>query len=639
MASHLFQSITVRGMALKNRIVMPPMGTRYPSYGGAVTARLTDYYAERARGGVGLIIVQFATVAPDGASSLYPLAVWDDACIPGLRSLVEAVHAAGAKVAIQLAHVGGAGNSAMSRRPLVAPSAVPALGREVPRPLTTEGIARLTEAFGAAAGRAAAAGFDAVELHMAHGYLLNQFLSPLFNRRTDEYGGSLEARARFPLEVLRRTRLAVGKDMPIFCRLNADDGVEDSLRLPDAVAVAAMLERDGADVLDVTAGIGESFEVSAPPLAVSPGSLVPYAAAIKAAVRVPVVAVARLHDPLLAEQILADGKADLIAVGRGLIADPDWAAKAADGRLDEIRPCIACNSPECHGRIFRSADMGCVVNAAVGREAQFAARPTSRPRRVLVVGGGAAGLEAARVAAARGHRVTLCEEAASLGGQLGLAAAPPHKGEINKFTDYLAVQMRKLGVSVRLNCRVTPDLAAALSPEVIVVATGATPLVPPVPGAEDHAVTAWDVLRGKVAVGERVVVVGGADVGCETAEFLAVKGKQVTILEMRPQVAPELMPWTQRMLVERLIAGRVEILLHARVTAIEPSRVRYDRQGVSGEIAPVDTVVLACGAKSRAELAEPLRACGVPVHVIGDASKPTNIAEAVRAGFELAYRL
>ena len=639
MLPHLFRPISVRGLTLKNRIVMPPMGTRYPTYGGAVTSKLIDYYVERAKGGVGLIIVQFTVVTPEGVSSLYPLGIWDDTFVPGLRALAEAVRTAGAKVAIQLAHAGGAASSAMSRRPVVGPSAVPALGREVPRELSREGIAQLIDAFGAAARRAVRAGFDVVELHMAHGYLLNQFLSPLFNRRTDSYGGTLEGRARFPLEVLRQTRQAVGDGMPVFCRLNAEDGVEGGLTLAEAQVVATLLERDGADVLDVTAGIGESFEMSAPPMTIPPGSLVSYAAAIKTVVKVPVVAVGRLHDPVLAEQVLAEGKADLIAVGRGLIADPEWPRKAAEGRYGDICPCIACNQPECHGRIFQQVELGCTVNAAVGREARYAVKPAARSRRVLIVGGGAAGLETARVAALRGHAVTLCEQMESLGGQLWLAAAPPHKGDIEKLIRYLSGQVQRLGVAVRLSCPVTPRLVAELAPEAIVLATGAEPLILPLPGAADLAVTAWDVLRGRVEIGDRVVVVGGGVVGCETAEYLAAKGRQVTILELRGDVAPELVPWTRRMLLERLIASHVEILLQAQVKAIQPSRVLYDRKGVTGEIAPVDTVVLACGARSRRDLVEQLQTSGVPLYVVGDASQPANIAEAIRSGFELGHQL
>jgi 2,4-dienoyl-CoA reductase-like NADH-dependent reductase (Old Yellow Enzyme family)/thioredoxin reductase len=638
-ANYLFSPITIKNMRLKNRIVMPPMGTRYATFGGAVTQRLIDYYVERARGGVGLIIVQFASISLDGISSLYPLGIWDDSFVPGLRELVQGVQASGAKVAIQLAHAGGQTSYAFTRRPLVAPSAVPGIGRETPREVTVDQIRDLTDAFSQAARRAEEAGFDAIELHMAHGYLLNQFLSPLFNRRTDAYGGDLAGRVRFPLQVLHQVREITGDRLPIFCRLSADDGVPASLGLAEACTIAMLLEEAGADVIDVSAGIGESFAMSAPPMSYPPATLVDYAAAIKAMVKTPVIAVGKLHDPLLAEQVLATGKADLIAIGRGLIADPDWALKASEGRLDEIRPCLTCNRPECHGRIFRQLDMGCVVNAVVGREALFRLAPAPNPRKLLVAGGGPAGLEVARVAALRGHKVILCEEAQRLGGQLSLAAAPPYKSDIHKLSRYLTEQVTKLGVDVRLNCPFTPELVARLAPHVVVVATGARPLTPNIPGAAEYAVNAWDVLAGRATVGERVVVVGGGDVGCETAEYLVEMGRRVTILELLPDVAVELAAWTRRLLVDRLAAANVEILTQTRVVTIGPGRVQYERAGVNGEIAPVDSVVLACGVLPRRELADSLRDTSVPVYVIGDALKPRNLADAIREGFELGFSL
>jgi len=615
------------------------MGTRYATYSGAVTSRLIDYYVERAKGGVGLIIVQFAAVSVDGASSLYPLGIWNDAFVPGLRQLARAVQEAGSRVAIQLAHAGGQTSHAITGRPVVAPSAVPVIGYEIPRELTKEEIGSLVEAFGQAARRAMEAGFDAIEIHMAHGYLLNQFLSPLFNRRSDEYGGDLIGRARFPLEVLRRVREITQDRLPIFCRLNADDGVPGSLQPSEACKVAMMLTDAGAAVLDITAGTRESFALSVPSMADAPGALLPYAATIKAMVNVPVIAVGKIHDPCLAEEALAKGQADLIAIGRALIADPEWPNKAAEGRYQDIRPCLTCNRPECHGRTLRQLDMGCVVNAAVGREARFRLTPAPRPKRILVVGGGPAGLETARIAALRGHKVILCEEAASLGGQLILAAIPPHKEDIGRLTTYLSKQVLESGVDVCLNCRVTPELVAKISPDAVVLATGARPLMPDIPGTARHAVTAWDVLSGKATTGQRVVIIGGGDVGCETAEHLATQGKEVTIIEMLQDVATELAPWTRRLLLERLMAAKVEILTQTTVISVEPDCVVYDRQGLTGQVAPVDTVILACGAAPRRDLADALCDTGLPVHIVGDAARPRNLAAAIREGFELGFSL
>lgn len=635
----LFSPINIAGMALKNRVVMAPMGTRYPSFAGEVTQRLIDYYVERAKGGVGLIIAHFASIRQDGISSQYPLGIWDDSFIPGLWQLTAAVHAAGARIGIQLAHAGGQTSYAFTGRPLVGPSPVPCVGRETPRELTHEEIAQLVQDFAQAARRAVDAGFDMVELHMAHGYLLNQFLSPRFNRRTDAYGGDLAGRARFPLEVVQRTRELVRDRVPIFCRLNVEDGIPGSLGPAEACQVAAMLERAGVATIDVSAGIGESFEVSSPPMSFAPGTLLPYAAAVKAAVKVPVVAVGKLHDPLMAESVLAQGKADLIAIGRGLIADPEWAMKAQEGRFEDIRPCLTCNRPECHGRVLRQLDMGCVVNPVVGREARFRLTTAKAARSVLIVGGGPAGMEAARVAALRGHHVTLCEQSDRLGGQLVLAATPPYKSDIAKLTRYLSTQMAKLGVQVRLSCRASAEMIKQSQPDIVVIATGAAPLTPPIPGAAAHAVTAWDVLSGAVRVGKRVVVIGGGDVGCETAEFLATQGCQVTVVEMLPDVATELAAWTRRLLLHRLMAAKVEILTQTTVKSIQPGLVSYDRQGLAGDIGPVDSVVLACGAVARNELGQELTGLSVPVHIIGDARRPRNAAEAIREGLELGFAL
>ncbi len=640
-ATILGTPIKIGTRTAKNRIGLSPMCVNLGDSLGHVTQRTIDYYEARARGGAGVVIVENAHVdgkASRGMSAM--LAAHSDGMLPGLNGLAEAITRHGALAILQINHMGRQGDPSLIDGPLVAPSAEadPVVG-SVPRALETDDLESIKKAFCDTAARAMAAGFDGVEVHMAHGYLLNQFLSPLFNRRTDAYGGDLAGRARLPLEVLHRVRETTGDRLPILCRLSADDGVPASLGLAEACTIAMMLEQAGAAVIDVTAGIGESFAVSAPPMFYPPGTLVPYAAAIKAVVKVPVIAVGKLHDPLLAEQVLATGKADLIAIGRGLIADPDWAQKTAEGRLDDIRPCLTCNRPECHGRILRQLDMGCVVNAVVGREALFRLSPAPNPRRLLVAGGGPAALEVARVAALRGHQVILCEQDQSLGGQLSLAAAPPYKTDIHKLSRYLTGQLARLGVEVRLNCPVTPELVAKVAPEAVVVATGARPLVPNIPGAAEHAVTAWDVLAARVPVGERVVVVGGGDVGCETAEYLAAQGRRVTIVEMLPDVAGELAAWTRRLLVDRLVVADVEILTQTRVVTIGAGRVTYERGGVNGEITPVDSVVLACGVLPRRELADSLRETGVPIYVIGDALKPRNLADAIREGFELGFSL
>jgi 2,4-dienoyl-CoA reductase-like NADH-dependent reductase (Old Yellow Enzyme family)/NADPH-dependent 2,4-dienoyl-CoA reductase/sulfur reductase-like enzyme len=632
--SHLFSPLSIGKLRVPNRIVLPPMGNRYPTFAGTVTDRLIRYYLEMAQGGVGLIIVQFASVTASGRSSYYPLGIWDDDHIPGLQQLTQTIHAAGTPALIQLAHVGAMGSSAITGTQPIGPSSVPCFNREVPRELNVAELHGLVEAFAQAARRAVEAGFDGVELHMAHGYLLQQFLSPLSNHRRDEYGGDLKARLRFPLEVLRAVRAEVGEEIPIFCRLCVDEAVPGGILPEDGQKIAHALEQAGADVIDVTGGNAETFEVSVPSQADPPGGhLLPLAAAVKQVVSVPVIAVGKLHDPLVMERVLAEGQADLIAVGRGLIADPELPRKASEGRFREIRPCLACNAPECHGRIFRQLSMGCVVNPVVGRESSYELRPAERRRRVLVIGGGPAGLEAARVAALRGHQVVLCEKEARLGGQFFLAGQAPHKGAHLALINYYAHQLARLKVDVRLETALNVAGTLAVQPDAVVVATGARPLVSQLPGFGEDPLTAWDVLGG-TPVGHSVAIVGGGSVACDTAEYLAARNHRVTILEMLPEIAQDMVFWTRRLTIKRLMAQDVEILLQCKVLERDGARLVYDRNGVQEVLDGVDHVLLAIGAVRHDPLSADLRAAGLTPLPIGDCVAPANAAVAIRQGYQ-----
>ncbi|MEM3726324.1 MAG: NADH:flavin oxidoreductase, partial [Candidatus Bathyarchaeia archaeon] len=395
----LFEPFQIGTMKLKNRIVMPPMGTNFSNEDGTVTQRLTNYHVERAKGGVGLIIVEGAYVEPRGKGSIKQLGVDHDNKIPGLRDLVTAVKANGAKVALQLFHGGRQSHSSIIGTQPVSASEVPCrLTGETPRALTTSEIEELVEVFAEAARRVKEAGFDAVEIHGAHGYLINQFLSPLTNKRTDKYGGDVKKRARFLLEILERIREKVGESYPVLCRINGDDYIEGGIKLEEAKIIAKMLEDGGVDALHISGGIYDSpIPVTTAPMALPHGVMVHLAAGIKKVVNVPVIAVGRLDDPKLAEEILQQGKADLVSMGRALLADPYLPKKIADGALDEINPCIACD--ECIGRLFFNEDIACTVNAALGREEEYRIEKAKVRKRVLVVGGGPAGMEAARVSA------------------------------------------------------------------------------------------------------------------------------------------------------------------------------------------------------------------------------------------------
>jgi 2,4-dienoyl-CoA reductase-like NADH-dependent reductase (Old Yellow Enzyme family)/thioredoxin reductase len=634
----LFSPGTIATLALRNRLVMPPMGTNYATWEGAVTDRLIDYHVERARGGVGLITVEFSYVHPTGRISYYALGVHDDALVPGLARLTRAIHAEGAKASIQIAHGGRRCRSAITGAQPLAPSAIPCAGGEIPRPLSAADVARVVSWFVAAARRVREAGFDAVTLHLANGYLLQSFISPYANQRDDAYGGSLDGRMRLPLEVLHAVRGEVGTDFPIICRVCVDEFVDGGLTLAEGQQVAQRLERGGADAIDVLAGIPESLHVIGPPMATPRGFLAPHARAIKDAVRIPVFAVGRINDPRLADQLLEDGSADFIAMGRPLLADPQLPEKARQGRFDDIVPCIACNEG-CFQRLYAGLDVSCVVNPRVGRESLFPAVPAAQPRRVLVVGGGPAGMVAALTAAARGHRVVLCERGPRLGGQLLMGDVPPHKDEIRTLREHLVEQVATSKVETRLGTAVTPEHVRASGAEVVIVATGAAPRPSSIRAVDATIVSAWDVLSGRARTGATVVVVGGGEVGCEVAEYLATRGARVTIVEMLGDLALAMEPRARTLLLQRLRGLGVTAMVQSRIAAVHGATVKYEQGGLAFRIERVDSVVSAVGSMSDTALAEALGGTDLTVHRIGDCREPRRILEAIREGFECAYAI
>jgi len=483
----LFQPIALRGVDIPNRIVMPSMTTRLATPEGVVTPELIRYYVTRAEGGTGLVTVEMCSPEPAGRHRAGELAILHDRFLPGLQELTSRLKAAGARSAVQIGHAGGHTRQDVTGLPPVAPSAIPHEVQEVntrtvvPVELTRDRIREVVKTFAEAAERAKRASFDVVEIHGAHGYLIAQFLSPLDNHRTDEYGGSLRNRARFALEVLEACRARVG-DFPLIFRFSADEYAPGGLTLDEGREIAPWFVEAGADALHVTGGCYRSRPSGAlmiPPMGYPEATFLHLARAIKERVTVPVIAVGRLHDPSLAERLLAEGQADMVALGRQLIADPEWPRKVREGRLDEIRPCVACNT--CVDGMREGARLQCLVNPLAARELEFELRPADQARSVLVVGGGPAGMEAARLLALRGHRVTLVEREPRLGGQLRLAAKAPVFQNVEtdapvllKLVDFLVRQLAKAGVDVRLARAVTGELVRELRPDVVVLATGAS---------------------------------------------------------------------------------------------------------------------------------------------------------------------
>ncbi len=635
----LFQPVNIGKMELKNRLVVPPMGSGFSAPDGTVTDRLIEYHEARARGGFGLIIVEVTAIDPLGKGSPIQLGIWDDKFMPGLRRLVDRIHAAGAKIAIQLHHAGRETFSfSLGGQQAVAPSPFPdPIIREVPRELTVEEIKSLVEAYAQGARRAKESGFDAVELHGAHGYLIAQFMSAYANKRTDEYGGDLEGFLRFPLDIVHRARELVGPDYPILFRISGDEAVPEGRTIDESVVVAKRLVEAGVDALHVSVGVyASSYLTSAPP-AMEPGFNAAAAATIKQAVSVPVIVVGRVVTPAVAEDIISSGKADLVAIGRASLADPEFAVKAAEGRDEDIVKCLSCNEG-CIDALMSKPPITCTQNPALGREAEYASAGAANVKKVVVAGGGPAGLEAARTAALWGHRVTLYEKRDSLGGQALLAAMPPTKEVWLEVVRCRVKDLQRLGVEIRLGSELTPEVVRELSPDVVIVATGSAPLLPDIPGTErDNVVTAQDVLSGAL-VGPRVVVIGGGLVGCETADYLAQQGKDVTIVEMLRHTARDVSPAARYFLRRRLKERNVKMLTSTPVKAITAQGVVISSDGEERTLEPVDTVVLATGARSVNDL-EAVTELVPEVYVIGDAASPGKMLQAVQQATEVARSL
>lgn len=641
----LFAPCKVGTMELENRIIMPPISTEF-ARDGFVTDRMKDYYVERAKGGASLIIVEDAIVdSPVGYNTISPLRVDDDRFLPGLKDLAEAIKAQGPKVCLQLSHAGRRAVVPLTNGPLietqrrlpVAPSSIahPRQGYVVPRELTVEEIDEIIERFAKSARRARDAGFDAISLHCTHGYLINEFLSPLSNKRHDEYGGDFDGRLRFVFEIIQRTKQRVGSDHPLLCRIGPEI-VEGGLQLEDTQKIAQRMEELGIDAINVSVG-GASTRMIPPiaPMRLPRGCIVHFAEAVKKTVSIPVGTANRINDPQLAEKILEEGKADLIAMGRPLIADPELPKKAFEGKLDDIRPCIACcDCAYIGGELGKPIE--CAVNAALGQEEELRISVTSKRKRILIVGGGPAGMEAARVAALRGHEVLLYEQRNEPGGQLLLAVVPPGKGEIMNLVSYLVGQIKKLGVKIELGKKATLDSVQKLKPDVVILATGSRALIPQIPGMnKEHVVTANEVLEGKAEIKEEVVVLGGGQMGTETAEYLTQKGRKVTIIEMLGDIASDMFGQARVLLLLSLQDKGVQVLTKTKAEEVTDFGVivirKRERQTIKA-----DTIVLAVGAEPNTELAEKLKNKVPELYCIGDCFEPRRILDAIHEGFKTA---
>ena len=636
----IFEPIKFNTLELPNRIVMSPMVTHYATDNGTVTQRVIDYYAARAAGGVGLITVE-ATFVDLKSLEHHMLGIYDDKMVPGLKKLVDAIHNAGGRCSIQLIHKGRLAVSKTTTMRTVSASAEPDMG-ETPRALTIPEIHDLVEKFGQAARRAKEAGFDAVEMHMAHGYIINQFLSPYSNHRTDEYGGSLENRARFALEIVRRVRQEVGPDFPITAKINSTEHVVNGIEVEDWKTVLPLLEAAGINAVNVSGGIAETTHFMTAPMNVDRAFNVERAKQIKSYATVPVGVVGRIPDIRLAEQILESGAVDFITMGRATIADPEIVNKAKEGRYEDIRPCINCNQG-CIGRVDLWGDVCCLANPVSGREGDphLKITPAAEKKNIVVVGGGPGGLSAAATAAKRGHKVTLFESEAMLGGQFYLACLPPKKEELVRLLNFLEHDARTNGVEIVLNHKATAADIEALNPDEVIMATGGTPIVVPVPGAE-RCVLAGDVLTGKAKVTGTCVVIGGGSVGCETADFMVEHGAQVIIVEMLDTLCRDLEKRNRKLLLQKLIHAGADTILNAKVLEIGDGYVEYESFGLKRRILGVENVVMATGYKGSvpADVKETCEKKDIPVHIVGDCSmKSHNALVAIREGYDCGVEI
>lgn len=664
--NEVFEKVTIRGMELKNRLMMSAMVTNFSTSEGQVTDRLIAYHRERAQGGVGIIETEAAYVHPSGKGYANQLGIYRDDLIPRLKRLVRNIHGHGAKAAVQLHHAGRRTSRALTGYEVVSPSAIACFegdippkgmivaddtGGTLPKELTQEEIGQLVDCYSEAARRAKEAGFDVVSIHAAHGYLVSSFLSPFTNKRQDAYGGDKKGRCRFLLEIIRAVRKEIG-ELPIMVKISGDEFVPGGLSLADTKEIAPLIEEGGADAITVSAGTvgqsGEDYPIDKPtyaflrslPMYTPRASYLYLAQGIKEKVHIPVIAVGRINTPSLVREIVKHKKVDLVALGRALLADPFFPRKMEHGDEKAIRICIACNQG-CFENLFHQRSITCAINPRVGREDEMKFDPAEKPKKTVVIGGGPAGMETARILSLRGHSVSLWEATDQLGGQLQLAYKAPGREEIKSYLDFLLAQMERLPVEVFTKAKVNSSFLRELSPDTLIFATGGRPWIPEFAQSDvDGILTAEEILRGEKAAGESVIVAGGGLVGCEVAELLGEQGKKVTIVEMLEDIIPDEFSDTKKYFENVMVKYRIRVLTESVIEQIAKGTVIIEKKTGETESLSTDTVVLALGYASNLNAKEEIRpGPGCKVFKIGDCVKPRKIIDAVLDAYRLATSL
>lgn len=644
--THLFEPIKIGNTVVKNRIFMPPISTNLADK-GYVTEELIQHYAARAKGGVGLIISEVVTVEPTYIYLPGDMSIYDDSFIEGWTKLFAEVHKYGTKLLPQLFHPAYMAFPIPGTPQLIAPSNVgPYYAKSAPRPVTKEELKVIIRQFGEAAYRVKQAGGDGVEIHAAHAHgLLGGFLTPLYNKRCDEYGGDINGRLRLTLEVIEEVRRKCGEDFIIDVRISGDEYSDGGLNINDATYVAKQLEKAGVDMIHVSGGTTIKRGSSIPAPGTKQGSHAELARFIKQQVPIPVATVGRITEPWIADEMIANGYADACLIGRANLCEPEFAKKAYEGRENEIRPCIGCL--RCLNGIMFGKRVACTINPSFELENEDTLQPAEEKKNVLVIGGGVAGMEAAYVAKKRGHHVVLCEAGQELGGQIHLAAVPIGKQDLTKVVQYMSHRLETTGVEVRLNTSVTKELLEnEFKGYEVIAGTGAKANIIPAFTGFKQWMTADDILAGKQFPGRKIVIIGGGSVGCELADYLApllndrfIRNRDITILEMAKEIMMTESGAGRSLLVQRMVGKGIKIECEAKVTAVTEDTITYEQHGKEYVITDADTLVFANGYHIESTVEDMLKEAGVMYYLIGDGHKVGNIKDAISESYQVAKAL
>lgn len=643
---HLFSPIQIGQQVVKNRIFMPPLSTNLGNK-GYVTDELVEHYKARAKGGVGLFVTEVVTVEPTYVYLPGDMSIYDDSFIEGWKKLVDGVHEYGAKILPQLFHPAYMAFPIPGTPQLIAPSNVgPYYAKEAPRPVTKEELKIIIKQFADAAERVKKAGGDGVEIHAAHAHgLLGGFLSPQYNKRTDEYGGNIDARLRLTLEVVEAVRERCGKDFIIDVRISGDEYSDGGLNINDMIYVSKQLQAHGVDMIHVSGGTTIARGSSIPAPGTKMGSHSDLSAEIKKYVSIPVTTVGRIIEPWLAEELIANGKADACMIGRANLCDPEFANKAQAGKPEDIRPCIGCL--RCLNGIMFGKPVACTMNPSFALENEDNMPIADIKKKILVIGGGPAGMEAAYIAKKRGHDVVLCEKEAELGGALRVASVPIGKQDLCQVIKWMQRRLENEGIKIRTNTNVTSELLKTEFKDYEVIAsTGSKPIVIQAFTQFKQWMSADDVLSGRAFPGRKIVIIGGGSVGCETADYLAPivndhfpRNRDVTVIEMANEVMLKESGPGRSLLVQRMMKKGVKMIVNAKVEAVEEEKIIYSQNGVQHVIDDADTLIFASGYRTDSSVEDMLKEAHVTYHMIGDAHQVGNIKDAISEGYEVTRRI